>query len=113
MAQRIISGKYSPLPSTYSPQLNQLIGMMLQRDPAARPTIHQILKVPIIEKRITRFLQADLFKEEFAHTLLHNQNVFDEFRKIQNKQKEDVTKAAERARKIEEHKRELEEKERQ
>jgi hypothetical protein len=28
-------------------------------------------------------LQADEFKEEFAHTLLHNQNVFEEFRKIQ------------------------------
>ena len=41
------------------------------------------MKVPCLEKRITRFLQADEFKEEFAHTLLHNQNVFEEFRKIQ------------------------------
>ena len=28
-----------------------------------------------------------MFKEEFAHTLLHNQNVFDEFRRIQQEKK--------------------------
>lgn len=39
--------------------------------------------------RITRFLKADVFKEEFAHTLLHNQNVFEEFRKITAQKKAD------------------------
>lgn len=38
--------------------------------------------MPIIQKRIRNYLQADVFKEEFSHTLLHNQNVFDEFKKI-------------------------------
>jgi hypothetical protein len=39
--------------------------------------------VPCIENRIQNFLNNDTFKEEFAHTLLHNQNVFDEFKRIQ------------------------------
>ena len=38
--------------------------------------------MPVIQKRISNYLQDDVFKEEFAHTLLHNQNVFEEFRKI-------------------------------
>jgi len=38
--------------------------------------------VPVIERRIERFLTGDDFKDEFSHTLLHNQNVFDEFKKI-------------------------------
>ena len=45
---------------------------MLNKDPNQRPTIHKILQAPEINKRITRFLQAEVFKEEFAHTLLHN-----------------------------------------
>jgi NIMA (never in mitosis gene a)-related kinase len=60
------------VPGHYSKDVSNLIAMMLQRDPAKRPSVHQLLKVPCIEMRITRFLQADVFKEEFAHTLLHN-----------------------------------------
>ena len=55
---------------------------MVSKDPNLRPSIHQILKTPVIEKRIQRFLQEDTFKEEFAHGLLHNQNVFEEFKKM-------------------------------
>ena len=55
---------------------------MLSKDPNIRPSIHQILKTPVIEKRIKRFLTTDIFKEEFAHGLLHNQNVFEEFKKM-------------------------------
>ena len=56
--------------------------MMLKRNPAERPTIHQLLKVPVIERRIQRFLEGDAFRDEFSHTLLHNQNVFEQFKKI-------------------------------
>jgi cell fate (sporulation/competence/biofilm development) regulator YlbF (YheA/YmcA/DUF963 family) len=28
-------------------------------------------------------LEGTTFKDEFAHTILHNQNVFEEFRKVQ------------------------------
>jgi NIMA (never in mitosis gene a)-related kinase len=60
------------VPSGFSKDVTNLIAMMLQRDPTKRPSVHQLLKVPALEKRITRFLQAEVFKEEFAHTLLHN-----------------------------------------
>jgi len=52
LAQKIIQGKYSKLPNHFSPQFDQLIKHMLQRDPAARPTIHQILRHPLVESRI-------------------------------------------------------------
>ena len=32
------------------------------------------------------------FRDEFSHTILHNQNVFDEFRLIQQKKKSDDEK---------------------
>ena len=83
LAQKIIQGQYAPLPSHFSPAVTNLIGMMLKRNPAQRPTIHQLLKVPVLERRIERFLQGQEFKDEFSHTLLHNQNVFDQFKKMQ------------------------------
>ena len=46
--------------------------MLLKRNPAQRPNINQLLKVPVIERRIERFLSGNAFRDEFSHTLLHN-----------------------------------------
>lgn len=64
---------------------------MLNKDPNKRPNINGILKFPIIQERIRLLLNEDDFKDEFSHTILHNQNVFDEFRA---KQAEAKAKAA-------------------
>jgi NIMA (never in mitosis gene a)-related kinase len=61
---------------------------MLNKDPNKRPNINSILKFPIIQERIKMLLNEDDFKDEFSHTILHNQNVFDEFRTAQQKKKE-------------------------
>lgn len=65
---------------------------MLQKDPNKRPNINQVLKYPIIHERIQKLLNEQDFKDEFSHTILHNQNVFDEFRAIQAKKKQDEEK---------------------
>ena len=78
---------------------------MLQRDPAKRPNINQLLKSPIIADRIRKLLNEDDFKDEFSHTILHNQNVFDEFRAIQAKKKADEEQRKKEAAKEEEEKR--------
>jgi hypothetical protein len=44
-------------------------------DVRKRITINQILKQPIIAKRIKQFLNDNTFKNEFSHTILHNQQV--------------------------------------
>ena len=78
--------------------------MMLKRSPAQRPNIHELLQVPVIQRRIERFLSEPVFKDEFSHTLLHNQNVFDQFKKIQQQKKaaaEEQAAAAEQARQAE------------
>jgi len=48
--------------------------------------------MPQIQPRIQQFLDGDSFKDEFAHTILHNQDVFEEFRRAQIATKEKVTK---------------------
>lgn len=98
LAQRIIKGQFEKLPAKYSANLTQLLQCMLQKDPNRRPTINQILKMPLIEKRISLFLDDKDFKDEFSHTLLHNQDVFKAFQRRkededrQRKQLEDMKK---------------------
>lgn len=70
---------------------------MLNRDPSKRPNINSILKYPCIADRIKVLLNEDDFKDEFSHTILHNKNVFDEFRAIQAKKKADEERKAQEA----------------
>jgi len=37
--------------------------------------------MPMIEKRISTFLEDQDFKDEFSHTLLHNHDVFKAFQR--------------------------------
>ena len=76
---QICQNKYPPLPEMYSWPLKNIVQMCLQKNPIQRPNINAILNMPLIQKRIKYYLQDDLFKQEFSHTLLHNQNVFEEF----------------------------------
>jgi NIMA (never in mitosis gene a)-related kinase len=105
LAQKIIQGQYAAVPSHFSKNINALLSSMLQRDPSKRPNINQLLKSPIIADRIRKLLNEDDFKDEFSHTILHNQNVFDEFRSIQAKKKADEEQKKKEALKEEEEKR--------
>ncbi|XP_022095669.1 serine/threonine-protein kinase Nek2-like [Acanthaster planci] len=48
LAVKIKEGKFRPLPSQYSPELQDLISRMLKVDAVARPSIEDILKLPKI-----------------------------------------------------------------
>ena len=71
LALQIVRGVFSPIPAHYSQGLKTFIQSLLLKDPAKRPTINQVLKVPVISKRIESYLSDDEFKTEFAHTVLH------------------------------------------
>ena len=75
LSMQIVSGRYNPLPVVFSRELRQLVKEMLEVDVEKRVTINQILKRPIISKRIKQFLNDNTFKNEFSHTILHNQQV--------------------------------------
>jgi NIMA (never in mitosis gene a)-related kinase len=59
---------------------------MLEKDPKRRPTIHQILRHPLVKNRIPGLLNSDDFREEFSHTVLHGRDVFQE-KKEENQKK--------------------------
>ncbi|KRX02683.1 Protein kinase-like domain [Pseudocohnilembus persalinus] len=78
LALKIIRGNYSPIPSIYSRELKQLVNTMLQVEPLKRPSIHQLLKMPIIMNRIRSFLSESIRVNEFSHTILHNKQFVSE-----------------------------------
>jgi len=45
-------------------------------DTDVRPSINELLKFPILRHRIRQIMDDDLFFEEFSHTVLHQQQIF-------------------------------------
>jgi len=79
LGRRILEGKFERVPSCFSNRVQQLIVSMLSKDPKRRPSINDILKTPCIKERIAYFLEDNDYKDEFSHTLLHNQDIFKQF----------------------------------
>lgn len=71
LALQIVRGVFQPIPPHYSQGLKSFVQSLLIKDPQKRPGINQVLKLPMIAKRIQVYLTDEDFKNEFAHTVLH------------------------------------------
>lgn len=52
LAEKVLRGSYTPIPSQYSSDLSTMVKMLLVVDPARRPSIEEILNHPIVQARI-------------------------------------------------------------
>jgi hypothetical protein len=77
LAMQIVSGHYSQIPEFFSPEIKNLIKIMLMVDDTRRPTINELIRIPIIAKRAQSLLDDETFVEEFSHTVLHRMNIFE------------------------------------
>eukprot|EP00741_Cyanophora_paradoxa_P002448 tig00000076_g2373.t1 len=71
LIQKIMYGTYAPIPAQYSSDMRDLIRVMLERDPAKRPSINDLLRTPVCAARIAQFMSDTLIRQEFSHTVLH------------------------------------------
>ncbi len=55
---QIVRGSYLPIASSYSKGLKDLVDMTLRTDPKRRPTVNEVLKTPVMQERIAKFLSA-------------------------------------------------------
>ncbi|KAJ1634820.1 kinase-like domain-containing protein, partial [Pavlovales sp. CCMP2436] len=53
---KILRGAYPPLPATYSSAVHDLVGQLLRRSPLQRPSVNDILRMPMMRARIDNFL---------------------------------------------------------
>ncbi|KAL4859894.1 26S proteasome non-ATPase regulatory subunit 13 A [Chlorella vulgaris] len=52
---KILSGRYSPLPAAFSADLHRLVELLLQRRPEERPTISEVLNMPVMRAALKSF----------------------------------------------------------
>ena len=76
LAIQIVSGKYMPMPAHFSPEMKQMVQKLLTVDEKQRPSINELLRSPMLANRIRRLLTDQDFIDEFSHTVLHQQDVF-------------------------------------
>jgi NIMA (never in mitosis gene a)-related kinase len=66
---KINRGVYKPPPSTYSYEIRDLLKKCLTIDPDKRPSIDQILKLPLIKNRINNFLKEVQYDQDLHATM--------------------------------------------
>ena len=66
---KINRGVYKPPPSTYSSEIRDLLKKCLTVDPDQRPSIDDILKLPLIKNRINNFLKEVEYDQNLHSTM--------------------------------------------
>ena len=69
LSVKITRGQYTPPPTIYTKDLRELVTKCLTIDPKIRPSIHEILRMPIIQNRIRSFLTEVQYNKEFNKTI--------------------------------------------
>jgi NIMA (never in mitosis gene a)-related kinase len=60
LSMKIVRGVFSPLPSNFSAGMKTLVQNCLNIVPGLRPSVNQILKLPLIQDRIKTYLSASV-----------------------------------------------------
>ena len=66
---KINRGVYAPPPGIYSSELKDLLKKCLTLDPKGRPTINEILQLPLIKERINHFLKEVQYDQDLSKTM--------------------------------------------
>ena len=69
LSVKIMRGNYTPLPSVYTKDLREIVSKCLMVVPSRRPSIQEILRMPIIQNRIKNFLDEIQYNKEFSKTI--------------------------------------------
>jgi len=67
---KILRGTYPAIPSQYSQDLKDLIEVMLNKNPANRPSLRKILEREFLSRRIQNLLSSTVAKDEFTRTFI-------------------------------------------
>ncbi len=63
---KILKGTYPPISTMYSEDVRGLVGELLTKDPAKRPSIRQILEKPFLKPKITGLIAKTVAKYELT-----------------------------------------------
>lgn len=58
LVYKIVQDKYDPIPAHYSQELQNLISMLLNKTASERPSVAQILQMPIVRQKMLEFVSS-------------------------------------------------------
>ncbi|ESL07542.1 serine/threonine protein kinase [Trypanosoma rangeli SC58] len=67
--QKALAGKYEPLPTTISPEMTEVVSMLLSGDPHVRPSTSKLLNMPICKLFVSGLLEIVQTQSSFAGPL--------------------------------------------
>jgi len=106
---KINRGVYSPPPSVYSAELRDILKRCLSQDPEKRPSINDILQLPIIKDRINNFLSEVQYDQDLSKTMAKKYKDKKKEEKHQHHQKHEEEKKKKETKNSEEDKDEKQE----
>ena len=95
---KINKGVYHSPPGIYSSELKDLLKKCLTLDPKERPTINEILQLPLIKERINHFLKEVQYDQDLSKTMAKKykdkkkEEKKNENKKIENKKEKESKK---------------------
>ena len=67
---KILKGQYEPIPSIYSKEISVIIALLLQVNPKNRPNCEELMRHPIIKKKI-RMIFGEISDEDSKENSIH------------------------------------------
>ena len=78
------------MPNSYSTEMKNLIQRLLTVDPKKRPSLKEILKMPIVAERVRQTVNNEDFVKEFTSSSINKQNLFNQAQKRLQQQEIDA-----------------------
>jgi serine/threonine protein kinase len=97
---KINRGVYAPPPGIYSTELKDLLKKCLTLDPKGRPTINEILQLPLKKERINLFLKEVQYDQDLSKTIAKK------YKDKKKEEKKNENKKEEESKKVEQKKEE-------
>ena len=73
LLNKIVKSQPPPLPKHYSIELRTVVDSLLSKQPAKRPNVNALLKLPFLAAYVSRAsLSQEQLADEFSHTVIHS-----------------------------------------
>ena len=70
---KIVQEEPEPIPSHYSPELQDLVRQLMTKNPANRPSTAEILKMPYVRERMQQFVESTELDNMMAQPVYRKQ----------------------------------------
>ena len=72
LMQRILKVQYEAPPTTYSPELRNIVTRLLTKDPAQRLKLNEMLEMPLLVNRMKQWLQGGILPSRYISSLVRH-----------------------------------------